>query len=175
MVTPPASDQPITQVPRETIFVIDTSGSMAGTSIEQAKAALLLALNRLTAQDRFNVIQFNSVTHVLFSQPQSVKTDTLRKAVHYVEQLRANGGTEILPALKMALKGGPPSTHLRQVIFLTDGQVGNEDELFDVIRSQLGRAGCLLSASARRRTAISCERRRNSDEARLRTSAAPAK
>ena len=60
-------------------LLIDTSGSMAGTSIEQAKAALLLALNRLTAQDRFNVIQFNSVTHVLFSQPQSVKTDTLRK------------------------------------------------------------------------------------------------
>ena len=114
MVTPPASDQPIAQVPRETIFVIDTSGSMAGTSIEQAKAALLLALNRLTAQDRFNVIQFNSVTHVLFSQPQSVKTDTLRKAVHYVEQLRANGGTEILPALKMALKEArsidPPAT-----------------------------------------------------------------
>ena len=138
MVTPPRSDQPITQVPRETIFVIDTSGSMAGTSIEQAKAALLLALHRLTAQDRFNVIQFNSVTHVLFSQPQSVTTDTLRRAVHYVEQLHANGGTEILPALKMALKGTPPSTHLRQVIFLTDGQVGNEDELFDVIRSQLG-------------------------------------
>jgi Ca-activated chloride channel family protein len=138
MVTPPASDQPVTNVPRETIFVIDTSGSMAGTSIEQAKAALLLALNHLTAQDRFNVIQFNSVTHVLFSQPQSVKTDTLRKAIQYVEQLHANGGTEIFPALKMALKESPPSTHLRQVIFLTDGQVGNEDELFDVIRSQLG-------------------------------------
>lgn len=138
MVTPPTSDQPAANVPRETIFVVDTSGSMAGTSIEQAKAALLLALNRLTAQDRFNVIQFNSVTHVLFSQPQPVKTDTLRKAVHYVEQLHANGGTEILPALQMALKGVPPSTHLRQVIFLTDGQVGNEDELFDVIRSQLG-------------------------------------
>ena len=137
MVTPPLTDQPVAQVPRETIFVIDTSGSMAGTSIEQAKAALLLALNRLTAQDRFNVIQFNSITHVLFSQPQPVKTDTLRKAVHYVEQLRANGGTEILPALKMALKGSAPSTHLRQVIFLTDGQVGNEDELFGVIREQL--------------------------------------
>src|SRR5262245_58112687 len=138
MVTPPSSDQPITQVPRETIFVIDTSGSMAGTSIEQARAALLLALTRLTSQDRFNVIQFNSVTHMLFSQPQAVQTDTLRKAVHYVEQLKANGGTEILPALKWALKGNPPPTHLRQVTFLTDGQVGNEDELFEVIRSQLG-------------------------------------
>jgi len=139
MLSPPASsDLPITMQPRETIFVIDTSGSMAGTSIEQARAALLLALNRLTAQDRFNVIQFNSVTHVLFAQSEPVNTETLRKAVHYVEQLRANGGTEILPALKMALKGAAPPTHLRQVIFLTDGQVGNEDELFEVIHGQLG-------------------------------------
>ncbi|HEY6084264.1 MAG TPA: marine proteobacterial sortase target protein, partial [Nitrospira sp.] len=138
MLSPPASsEQPIAAQPRETIFVIDTSGSMAGTSIEQAKAALLLALTRLTAQDRFNVIQFNSVTHVLFSQPQPVNTQTVRQAVHYVEQLQANGGTEILPALKMALKGAPPSSHLRQVIFLTDGQEGNEDELFHVIRGQL--------------------------------------
>ncbi|MCC6139405.1 MAG: marine proteobacterial sortase target protein [Nitrospira sp.] len=139
MAMPPVgSERSITPVARETIFVIDTSGSMSGTSIEQAKAALLLALNRLTAQDRFNIIQFNSVTHVLFSQPQRVKPDTLRKAVRYVDQLKANGGTDILPALKMALKGEAPATHLRQVIFLTDGQVGNEDELFDVIRSQLG-------------------------------------
>ncbi len=139
MAMPPAeSGQPMAPVARETIFVIDTSGSMSGTSIEQARAALLLALNRLTAQDRFNVIQFNSVTHVLFSQPQRVKPETLRKAVHYVDQLKANGGTEILPALKIALKGEAPATHLRQVIFLTDGQVGNEDELFEVIRSQLG-------------------------------------
>jgi Ca-activated chloride channel homolog len=125
-------------IARETIFVIDTSGSMAGTSIEQAKAALLLALNRLTAQDRFNIVQFNSTTHLLYSQPQPVKIETLRKAVRYVEELKANGGTEILPALKMALKGAAPASHLRQVIFLTDGQVGNEDELFEVIRSQLG-------------------------------------
>ncbi|BFU95662.1 MAG: conserved protein of unknown function [Nitrospira sp.] len=139
MLTPPVwPDQPQSVQPREVIFVIDTSGSMAGTSIEQAKAALLLALTRLTAQDRFNVIQFNSVTHVLFSQAQPVTTTTLRKAVHYVEQLHANGGTEILPALKTALKGPAPASHLRQVIFLTDGQVGNEDELFGVIREHLG-------------------------------------
>jgi Ca-activated chloride channel family protein len=142
MLTPPArQDQPQAvqpNQPREVIFVIDTSGSMAGTSIGQAKAALLLALTRLTAQDRFNVIQFNSVTHVLFSQAQPVTTATIRKAVHYVERLHANGGTEILPALKTALKGTAPASHLRQVIFLTDGQVGNEDELFGVIREHLG-------------------------------------
>ena len=139
MAMPPVgSEQPLVTIARETIFVIDTSGSMSGTSIEQARAALLLAMNRLTAQDRFNVIQFNSVTHVLFSQPQPVTVDTLRTAVHYVEHLKANGGTEILPALKVALKGAAPATHLRQVIFLTDGQVGNEEELFEIIRTQLG-------------------------------------
>jgi Ca-activated chloride channel family protein len=140
MVAPPASDETVGALPRETVFVIDTSGSMAGTSIEQAKAALVLALSRLTSQDRFNVIQFNSVTSLLFSEPQAVKTDTVGKAVRYVERLHANGGTEILPALKMALKGSAPATHLRQVIFLTDGQVGNEEELFEVIRAQLGQS-----------------------------------
>jgi len=140
MVTPPSSDQPLTHVPRESIFVIDTSGSMAGTSIEQARAALLLALTRLTAQDRFNIIQFNNITHMLFSQPQPVTPDNLKKAVHYVEQLRANGGTEILPALRMALKGAAPASHLRQIVFLTDGQVGNETELFDEIRSHLDKS-----------------------------------
>ena len=138
MVAPPASNESVSTPPREAIFVIDTSGSMAGTSIEQAKAALVLALGRLTSQDRFNVIQFNSATHLLFSEPQPVRTDTLGKAVRYVERLHADGGTEILPALKMALKGSPPPSHLRQVIFLTDGQVGNEDELFAVIRTELG-------------------------------------
>ena len=140
MVAPPASNEMVTTAPRETIFVIDTSGSMAGTSIEQAKAALLLALGRLTSQDRFNVIQFNNTTHLLFSEPQAVTTDSLGKAVRYVERLHANGGTEILPAMKKALKGRPPAAHLRQVIFLTDGQVGNEEELFDVIRAQLGQS-----------------------------------
>lgn len=142
MLTPPVgSDQPQSiqpRQPREVIFVIDTSGSMAGTSIDQAKAALLVALTRLTSQDRFNVIQFNNVTRVLFSQAQAVTTTTIRQAVHYVERLHADGGTEILPALKTALKGTAPGTYLRQVIFLTDGQVGNEDELFGIIRDQLG-------------------------------------
>ncbi|WP_455246220.1 marine proteobacterial sortase target protein [Petrachloros mirabilis] len=138
MVTPPSSDQPLTQVPREAIFVLDTSGSMAGTSIEQARAALLLALNRLTAQDRFNIIQFNSVTHVLFLEPKPVTPGNLKRAIHYVERLQANGGTEILPALKMALKGAAPLSHLRQILFLTDGQVGKENDLFDAIRDHLG-------------------------------------
>ncbi|MGQ0809927.1 MAG: marine proteobacterial sortase target protein [Nitrospiraceae bacterium] len=138
MVMPPIRPKKDSSLPREAIFVIDTSGSMSGESMQQAKAALLLALSRLTAADRFNVIQFNSVTHVLFSQPQPVRIDTMRKAVHFVEGLVANGGTEMLPALKRALDHSEVSQRLRQVVFLTDGQIGNEEELFGVIRERLG-------------------------------------
>ena len=70
MVMPPATvgKEPLGLL-RETIFIIDTSGSMSGTSIEQARAALLMALPRLTSRDTFNVIEFNSVVHALFTPP----------------------------------------------------------------------------------------------------------
>jgi len=139
MVMPPATvgKEPV-GLPRETIFIIDTSGSMSGTSIEQARAALLMALPRLTARDTFNVIEFNSIVHALFAAPQPVTTATMRKAMKFVDRLAANGGTEMLPALTQALKAPADAQRIQQVIFLTDGQVGNETELFELIRQRLG-------------------------------------
>lgn len=127
-------------VPREMIFVIDTSGSMHGTSIDQAKRALTLALDGLKPTDRFNVIQFNSVTHALF--PNSVTADPgrVRNAKAYVRTLSANGGTEMRPALVKALQPTARETHLRQIIFITDGSVGNEQELYTLIEQDLGNA-----------------------------------
>jgi Ca-activated chloride channel family protein len=139
MVVPPATAfADNTAVPREVIYVIDTSGSMAGTSIVQAKAALQTALGRLHAHDRFNIIQFNSVIHRLFDQVQPVTTQTMQQAVRYVDGLTARGGTEMLPALRLALDGVEHHDRLRQVVFLTDGQIGNEEELFQAIHRRLG-------------------------------------
>lgn len=139
MVMPPATvgKEPV-GLPRETIFIIDTSGSMSGTSLEQARAALLMALPRLTSRDTFNVIEFNSVVHALFTAPQPVTTSAMRKAMRFVDHLVANGGTEMLPALTQALKAPADVQRIQQVIFLTDGQVGNETELFELIRQRLG-------------------------------------
>jgi Ca-activated chloride channel family protein len=126
------------RLPREVVYVIDTSGSMEGLSIQQARRALLLALGRLQPGDRFNVIQFNSTTEALFPAARPVDPQALELARDWVAGLRANGGTEMRYALEAALVGSDDPALVRQVVFLTDGSVGNEDELFGVIRQRLG-------------------------------------
>jgi len=134
--TPAASTA--VRVPREAIYVIDTSGSMHGDSIIQARAALKLALERLTPADRFNVIQFNHQTTALFSQAVAATADNLQRARSYIDRLEADGGTEMLPALQLALEQQAERGVLRQIIFLTDGSVGNEQALFSLIHQRLG-------------------------------------
>ncbi len=137
MLMPPASPEK-SALPKETIFIIDTSGSMNGPSIDEAKRALTLALEKLSPRDRFNVIEFNSVTHVLFDAARPSTPDALSQAKEWVGNLEANGGTEMMGALQAALgRPGEPG-YVRQVIFMTDGQVGNESELFAYIREHLG-------------------------------------
>jgi len=141
MVVPPATGQDASlAVPRELIFVVDTSGSMHGNSIAQAKQALERALDGLAANDRFNIIEFNSTTRALYHQ--SVPADAARvlHARQFVQALEANGGTEMRPALRLALDSAGTETHLRQIVFVTDGSVGNEDELYELIETRLGDA-----------------------------------
>lgn len=126
------------RAPREVIFVLDNSGSMAGASIEQAKAALSLALARLGPADTFNVVRFNHRTDSLFLGAQPANPQNVQAAERYVGGIRAEGGTEMLPALLRALDGQEQQGRLRQVIFLTDGAVGNEEQLFRAIRERLG-------------------------------------
>ncbi|MBA3564748.1 MAG: VWA domain-containing protein [Gammaproteobacteria bacterium] len=140
LLMPPELNAPPVTQPREMIFVIDTSGSMAGDSLAQAKAALKMALARLRPGDRFNVVQFNTSTESLYLAPQPVTGNTRADAVRYVRALEADGGTEMLPALELALEGVAPSTHLRQIVFITDGSVGNEEELFTLIHARLENA-----------------------------------
>ena len=138
MLVPPSDDSASTVVlPRDLVFVIDTSGSMHGVSIQQAKRALHMALDGLRPVDRFNVIQFNSVTEALFTDSVAASAVNVDRARDYVEQLAANGGTEMRPALQRALRASNLKTHLRQIIFITDGSVGNEAELYTLIEREL--------------------------------------
>ena len=141
MVMPPDQDEaPPVRMPRELIFVVDTSGSMHGVSMSQAKRALDLAIKALQPGDLFNVIQFDSYTSALFPHTRLANGPNVANASNYVQSLQADGGTEMRPALKLALSSRAPETHLRQIVFITDGSVGYEDEMFSMIEQGLGDA-----------------------------------
>ena len=126
------------RLPREAVFVVDTSGSMAGDSIEQARAALRHALGELRPEDSFNIIRFDSETRSLYPQSVPVSSWTLAEAEAFIENLEANGGTQMLPALQRALDSPSSLYPVRQVIFITDGSISNEASLLSEIRHRLG-------------------------------------
>jgi len=137
---PPAAASEAPRQPREVVYVVDTSGSMEGDSIRQARAALALALKRLTPQDSFNVIAFASEAAPLFPAAQPASARNVAFAAAWVDRLRAEGGTEMEAALRLALADDGDESRIRQVVFLTDGAVGNEAGLFELIQRRLGRS-----------------------------------
>lgn len=130
---------------RELVFILDVSGSMHGAAIEQAKRALNAVLDGLDPGDSFNVIAFSDRARALFPDSLAAAPEAVGKARGWVAALEADGGTNMLPALAAALEGSPGyaqpgSRTVKQVIFLTDGAVGNEAQLFAFIASHLGAA-----------------------------------
>ncbi len=142
MVMPPqpgaAETAAFQRQPRETILIADTSGSMQGASMAQAKLALEHALSTLTPRDRFNVVEFNSVTRPMWPDALPATPQNVGYAREWVRKLKAGGGTEMMPALAFALNAGETPGFLRQVIFMTDGGVANEEGLFRMIVERLG-------------------------------------
>lgn len=142
-ITPPATLAGQATPPRDMVFVIDNSGSMGGESMREAKAGLLYALKTLRPQDHFNVIRFDDTMTQLFTHSVAATPDQIALATRFAAGLEANGGTEMVPALKAALadagaSGGPAA--LRQVIFLTDGAVSNEQEMLATLGQDRGRS-----------------------------------
>lgn len=114
---------------QEVVFVVDTSGSMEGESLPQAKGALRLCLRHLREGDRFNIIAFQS-SYKTFAKETVVFTQkTLEQADQWVASLRADGGTELLQPMTAAVQGVPDGV----VVLLTDGQVGNEAEILRAV------------------------------------------
>ena len=141
-ITPPSVTGTSPVLPRESIFVIDNSGSMDGPSMDQAKAALLLGLDKLTAKDTFNVIRFDDTMDVLFPTAVAADKEHLDAARRFVSALTANGGTEMIPPLKAALQDDHVNdgSRLRQIVIITDGAIGNEQEMFALLTKNRGRS-----------------------------------
>jgi Ca-activated chloride channel family protein len=113
---------------------------MAGTSIEQARGALLDALEKLHPVDRFAILAFNSTYLEFSAEPLLATPENLAAARRYVRHLEANGGTEMLPALMHLMTKPKTPGHIRSIILLTDGDLGNEEPIFSAMRRNLGDA-----------------------------------
>lgn len=117
--------------PKDVVFVLDTSGSMSGQKLEQAKKALNFCVNSLDHRDRFNIIAFSSDIRPWQPGLEAATTTMMRQANDYIDELQATGGTNINGALQTALKSlaGADRTRPKTIIFLTDGlpTVGETD------------------------------------------------
>nr|MDQ6872969.1 VIT and VWA domain-containing protein [Gemmatimonadota bacterium] len=116
-------------VPRDLTFVIDVSGSMSGQKIEQARAAGKQILSSLSPMDRFRLIDFSSDVRTFRDGFSTATRENLRAAERYLDQLDAQGSTNISGALDEALSAAVQPGRLPIILFLTDGQptVGERD------------------------------------------------
>ncbi|MEH6526662.1 MAG: marine proteobacterial sortase target protein [Sneathiella sp.] len=140
MVLPPKAATEVSSAPRDITFVIDVSGSMHGLSMEQARKALTKGLELLGPKDRFDIIAFNDKTWRLFGQSRAVTAANLAQAYQFIGGLQADRGTEMYPALSAALLDVQSEDYLRQIMFLTDGAVSNEQRMFDLVKKTVGPA-----------------------------------
>lgn len=145
MMAAPPSDFKIKDiVAREMIFIVDTSGSMSGLKMEQAKNAMRACLRGLNPQDDFNIIRFSSDFQPMWEKSQSVNQVNINQADQFVNNLRAVGGTEMYAPLMHALQhnramAGQP-VKPRTIVFITDGQVANEAQILEAVKQNLGQA-----------------------------------
>jgi Ca-activated chloride channel family protein len=143
LLSPPQTEQAAV-VPRDLSFVIDVSGSMSGEKLDQAKSALLQALGTLGAGDRFRLIAFSNWVRPFREGFTPATPENLQAARGFVNQLVAEGGTNIAGALDAVLGATVSEERLPIILFLTDGlpSVGEQapDRIAASASARIGRA-----------------------------------
>jgi Ca-activated chloride channel family protein len=129
MLVPPRDLKYTRRGPVEMVYVLDCSGSMSGRPMEQAKAAVERGLSRLEPMDTFQIIDFAESASRLGTRPLAATPDNVRQAREYLASLGAGGGTMMMTGLKASLGFPHDPERLRYVAFLTDGYIGNEQEI----------------------------------------------
>jgi len=125
-------------LPKDVVFLIDTSGSMSGASMAQAKSGLKRCIEILQPGDRFTVVRFASEFSSFSPELRDVTDKKVAEVLDYISEMTSGGGTEMQPALEHVLHLLPQeSGRMPLVIFLTDGDVGNEDSLIHLLSKKL--------------------------------------
>lgn len=131
----------VAQIPgREYIFVVDVSGSMWGFPLDISKRLLKSLIGNLRPKDTFNVLLFSGASRLMSERSLPATKENIDKAIDVIDKQQGGGGTEFLPALNRSLKLPRLENYSRSIIVVTDGYVMVEEDVFDLIRSNLNHA-----------------------------------
>ncbi len=137
----PQAEMKISEItPKEMIFVVDCSGSMSGFPMEKAKEAMRLCLENMNPDDYFNIIKFSDAANG-FAETSVPNTPTnLKKGLAFIDAMSGTGGTMMIEGIKASLDVPRDRKRRRIVLFMTDGYIGNENEILAAIKDKLGNA-----------------------------------
>lgn len=139
MIQPPERVLPEDIPPREYIFVVDVSGSMSGFPLNTAKKLLGNLIGSLRPTDRFNVVLFAGASQLMAPVSVSATQTHIQEAMGVIDQQRGGGGTELHAALKRSLDLPRDENVSRTVLIITDGYIGAEKDVFELIQKNLNR------------------------------------
>ena len=137
---PPATVAPEDIRPRELIFVVDTSGSMSGQPLDASKDVIREALSHLNPDDTFQIIRFGDAASTFSAHPVSNTPTNVAGGLAYVDSLSGGGGTNMELGIRAALEPPTDPDRMRIVLFLTDGYIGHEADVLELIDVLLGEA-----------------------------------
>ena len=140
LVPPVASEAEAQATPRELTFILDCSGSMKGVPIESAKDVVRRSLRAARPADTLQILRFSNAASGLWSSPVPATRENVERALEYLDTLQGEGGTEMLTGIRAALDRPRDPGRLRLVGLLTDGYIGNENEVLGEVRRILGHA-----------------------------------
>ena len=125
-------------VPKDVVFLMDTSGSQSGDPILKSRELMRRFINGLNPNDTFTIIDFSSTTRQLSAYPLQNNATNRQKAMSYIDQVNANGGTELMNGINVATRFPSASDgRIRSVVLITDGYIGNDNEVIAAVQKNL--------------------------------------
>ncbi len=140
VLVPPAKLTDVPVQPREMIFVVDCSGSMSGRPLEKAKQAMRRCLKNMDPRDSFQIIRFSESAFTFGKAPVPATKENIESGLKYIDGLHSGGGTMMIEGIKAALDMPHDKGRLRIVSFMTDGYIGNDQEILAAVKQKLGSA-----------------------------------
>jgi len=126
--------------PKEIFFVVDCSGSMSGYPIQKVKEAMYHCIQGISPDDTFQIIRFSSNASAFSPKPVPATRLHKEEALDYIQALYGSGGTMMIEGIKACLDYPRVAERQRIVFFMTDGFIGNDDQILAAVKEKVGNA-----------------------------------